>query len=166
MGRRSLDLSGQKFKNLTALKIIGSSKHHEKIWLCICDCGKETVVRASKLRSGRTGSCGCKSKDFFNPTHFGTGTRLYNIWRGMKTRCTNPHATQYARYGGRGITICPEWLHDFASFRDWALSNGYRDDLTIDRIDNDMGYFPDNCRWATIREQSLNRSTSIKRGLR
>ena len=84
-------------------------------------------------------------------------TRIYRIWSGMKDRCNRPKNEWYSRYGGRGITVCPEWLHDFKAFQDRALSHGYRDDLTIDRIDNDKGYSPDNCRWATMEEQIQNK---------
>ena len=88
--------------------------------------------------------------------HGGKGTRLYAIWKAMKTRCCNSNFKAYARYGGRGITVCDEWLHDFAAFRDWALANGYRDDLTLDRKETDGPYAPWNCRWATYKEQANN----------
>lgn len=86
-----------------------------------------------------------------------TTTRLYSIWQNMKQRCTNPKATEYANYGGRGITVCAEWLHDFKAFEDWAYSHGYREYLTIDRVDNNKGYSPDNCRCVTMEDQARNR---------
>lgn len=87
--------------------------------------------------------------------HGGKGTRLYNIWKGMRQRCTNPKATDYALYGGRGVTFAPEW-NEYGAFHDWAIANGYRDNLTLDRVDPDGMYAPDNCRWATAQEQRLN----------
>lgn len=87
-------------------------------------------------------------------------TRLYNIWRSMNQRCSNPNTKNYHRYGGRGIRVCDEWKHDFMAFHDWAMANGYSEELTVDRIDNEKGYSPDNCRWSTYKEQENNKSNS------
>lgn len=160
---RLIDLTGQRFGRLVVIERAGSSTSGFALWRCRCDCGKEIVVRGPLLRNGTTKSCGCfrseVSRDS-NTTHGQYGTRLYRIWYAMKTRTTNPHSENYKNYGGRGITVCPEWLNDFAAFQMWALSHGYQDDLSIDRIDNDKGYSPDNCRWATAKEQRHNRRDS------
>lgn len=169
---RLIDLTGQRFGRLVAIERVESrGKNRAAVWRCRCDCGKETFVRSDSLRSGMTMSCGCFNIDqkrnlmmAQNIVHGGYKTRLYNIWHNMKKRCYNPLDKYYKDYGGRGITICAEWLHDFVAFRDWALSHGYQDDLTIDRINNDGNYSPDNCRWATWKEQRINQRPRKKKG--
>lgn len=160
------DLTGLAFGRLTAIRRIPDEKPSK--WLCICSCGNTKIVRSSHLLSNSIRSCGCLHRDsviFRNKTshskHNMTGTRLYNIWRGMKLRCYNTNEPDYQRYGGKGIRVCQEWLNSFETFRDWALSSGYCDDLTIDRIDNDKGYSPDNCRWSTNYEQTRNRGNTV-----
>lgn len=160
---RLIDLTGQRFGRLTVVSRAENDKNKNPRWLCRCDCGHQTIVLGHLLRNGNTQSCGCLSHEQhsalmkeMNKVHEWTGTRLYRIWGAMKSRCYNPKQRNYKHYGGRGITICDEWLYDFVAFRDWALANGYCEDLTIDRIDNDKGYSPDNCRWTTMKEQRLN----------
>lgn len=127
------------------------------MWLCQCECGNILKVRAPDLKNGHTKSCGCLHKESKpNLTHGLGHTRLNNIWCNMKQRCFNPSNPGYHRYGGRGITMCDAWKNDFMEFYSWAMSNGYNDDLSIDRIDVDGNYEPSNCRWATQQEQSNN----------
>lgn len=128
-------------------------------WKCKCDCGNETVVTGSNLRSGNTKSCGCLS----GTTHGMTHTRLYHVWGGMIQRCTNPNAAKYSYYGGRGIRVCDEWCNSFVAFYEWAMANGYDPELpwykcTIDRIDVNGNYEPANCRWVDMKTQNNNKS--------
>lgn len=154
------------------------------IWKCKCDCGNITEANTSALRSGEKSSCGCLRKErkpksgkktndnqIRNIKNYDTGeylqaicsehglsrSRLYNIWQAMKTRCYNKNHKFYKDYGGRGIKICKEWQHDFMSFREWAVNNGYKDSLTIDRIDVNGNYEPSNCRWVTMSVQNKNK---------
>lgn len=138
------------------------------MWNCVCECGNTTTVRAKSLTCGVTKSCGCFAKEHMASIakkHGGYGTRLYAIWNSMRQRCLNKNNHAYGNYGGRGITICSEW-DDFSKFKDWAYRNGYDDhagrgECTLDRIDVNKGYYPGNCRWATAKEQSLNRRDTI-----
>lgn len=160
------DLTGMRFGRLTVLHR-APTVHKRTMWYCRCDCGSELIVGAGNLKAARTESCGCLQSErtsVANKTHGMHGTRLYRIWGCMHNRCHRKSYHAFKHYGGRGIKLCPEWDDHFEPFMEWALANGYGDDLTIDRIDSDGNYEPANCRWATMKEQNMNKR--IKNGLK
>lgn len=150
--RLIINLSGKQFGEWTVLRYIGN-----RYWLCQCDCGKLKLVRGSHLRDGQSKQC----RRCAPTTHGNSGKRLYSIWKGIIRRCDDSNHSSYHLYGGRGITICKEWKDDFDAFHSWAIQKGYADKLTIDRIDNDKGYEPSNCRWLTQAEQCNNTRSNI-----
>lgn len=159
--RRSFVEPGDKFGSLTVIKEVEPMacswhKYLLRMVLCKCECGKETTARLTFLTSGHTKSCGCLKFGPSKLTHGGARTRLYSIWRGMKDRCFNENTFSYKNYGAMGVSVCDEWL-DFEPFKDWALGNGYKDSLTIERKDTTGNYEPNNCTWIPKSLQSRNR---------
>lgn len=162
---KRIDLTGQRFGRLMVVRYAGRSRGKKNLWLCKCDCGNEKVVAVDKLHSGNTKSCGCLQREVHRKcrmTHGKSDTKLYLVWREMITRTENQNAERYGIYGGRGISICGEWHNDFQLFYDWAIQNGYKEGLTIDRIDVNGNYEPDNCRWITPYEQSRNLRKNVR----
>lgn len=160
-----IDLTGQRFGRLTVISraenYIKPNGHKESAWNCRCECGNEVIVTRTNLKRAR--SCGCLKNRCISEskiTHGLSDSRIYRIWRNMKSRCYNPNVDRYKQYGGRGITICDEWRDSFESFYKWTIDNGYSDGLSIDREDVNGDYTPDNCRWISMDKQADNKSNS------
>ena len=159
---RSVDLTGQKFGRLTVVRF-DHKENGRKYYLCQCDCGNFKIVSNHSLKSGNTKSCGCLHKEILiqrnkdNRVHHPENERLLRIWRAMLHRCYKETDEHYDYYGGRGIKVCDDW-HDFEAFQKWALVNGYADNLTIDRLDGNKDYCPENCSWATMTVQNNHKS--------
>lgn len=158
------DIVGRKFGSLTVIEQ-DRSFHSQKYtkWICKCDCGNVKSINRNSLIQGRTKSCGCERyerKKGINKTHGMSNTRIYHEWASMKRRC-KAHTKNEKNYYSRGIAVCKEWETDFVAFHDWAMKNGYNDSLSIDRIDNDKGYSPENCRWIPIEAQQSNKTNNV-----
>lgn len=163
-----LDIIGQRFGKLVAIHRCGSNRRGRAIWRLQCDCGSKITRCVDGLRRAAKPSCGCfkpgslnKGRAPASKTHGMSLTRIYSVWQNMRWRCHDPNNYRFRDYGGRGIKVCDEWQR-FEPFMAWAHSNGYRDDLQIDRIDNDAGYRPENCRFVTPAENMRNQRTTIR----
>lgn len=156
---RLIDLAGQRFGLWSAVKQTGNTKGGSALWLCVCDCGTSRSVVGSDLRQGKSTGCGCAGNDrigSLNRSHGASRSRLHIVWKNMRMRCMNPKSAGFANYGGRGISMCPEW-DDFSAFRQWALTAGYKETFSIERLDVNGNYDPANCIWADAQAQSENR---------
>lgn len=168
------DLTGQNFNRWTVIEYSGKDKYNNALWLCECNCENKTrrIVNGNNLRRGISTSCGCLQKELarenciernertgaqYAKKHGLRYTRIYAIWSGMIDRCYRKKNKKYKDYGGRGIRVCDEWRNDVNAFYNWAMNNGYDNNFSIDRINNDSNYEPNNCRWTTVDKQVNNR---------
>lgn len=161
---KASNLIGQRFGRLVVIARNGSNRRGQSLWLCQCECGKTVSTLGASLKRGNTKSCGCLSSDKVtarNTKHGESNTRLYHVWQGMKQRCEYQRHKNYPQYGGRGIALCSEW-QNYENFKTWAINNGYKEGLSIDRINSDLGYEPDNCRWVDSITQARNKRNNHK----
>lgn len=171
MVRTKEDLIGKRFERLVVLKqtedyVVPSGRHHPQ-WLCQCDCGNIVEVLGDSLKSGHTKSCGCLREDNLKTvaiTHGDSYSKLYGVYTSIIDRCYNPNNKRFKDYGGRGIIVCDEWKDSYLNFKTWAISSGYKEGLSIDRKDNNLGYNPSNCRWTTriVQQNNMRRNHIVE----
>lgn len=156
------DLSGKKFGKLSVICRIENTDKKHSYYKCRCDCGNICIKRSDIIKNSQHKQCGmCKRPRLDMTTHGHSNTHLYRVYYAMKQRCYNINCSEYHNYGARDIKVCDEWLNSFTSFYDWAINNGYRKSLQLDRIDNDDDYKPSNCRFVTPIENSNNKRTCV-----
>lgn len=157
------NLNGLRFGRLTVVGFSGLNKHRKATWNCLCDCGNSVIVVGASLKNGSTKSCGCyelETKQGRNATHGLRKHDLYKTWLNIKSRCYNSNNSHYKYYGKKGIGMCDDWKNNFKSFYDWAINNGWKRGLSIERVDNNKQYEPKNCKWIDMSKQSQNRTTN------
>lgn len=173
--RDESSLSGKRFGRLVVIEKVGKANSHGTLWRCKCDCGNIKDVRREYLTSGGTSSCGCLRNELRSKTAYEMGEKnvrhghcrrnnmhpLFNVWRGMRSRCKDPKHISYKTYGAKGISVCKEWDEDFVAFYEWCMANGYKKGLALDRIDPKGNYEPDNCRFITQAENNRRQKRTI-----
>lgn len=158
-----VDITGNKYNKLTAVKL--DRKTDREYWLFQCECGNTKVINKTSVVTGRAKSCGCLRAEKVSRVNLIDGRKknpLYPIWRSIIQRCTNPNDKSYKDYGSRGVNVCVEWQNDFNLFNQWCIDNGWIKGLEIDRIDNDKGYYPNNCRFVERKDNARNKRSNIK----
>lgn len=163
-----IDIVGNQYNRLTVLQLDKKDEKHRLYWLCKCICGETKTIRGDRLKKGITKSCGCLHKEKLKQIAEERKSkgklkkeRLYVIWIGIKQRCLNVNCNEYKRYGHKGIKICDSWLNDYQDFKKWSMKNGYKENLSIDRIDVYGNYEPSNCKWSDAKEQANNRTNNL-----
>lgn len=159
MSRKLNDLTGKTFGLLTVINRAENDINSKSMWCCKCDCGNEKIISGNSLSRGNSTSCGC-FKLKLHTTHGMSKSNIYKVFTGMLQRCNNKKHKNYKDYGARGISVCKDWL-TFESFYKWSMENGYRENITLDRVDNNGNYSPSNCKWVTMAQQSLNKRSSF-----
>lgn len=165
------NLTGKRFERLVVLKQINDyikpNGKHESNWLCQCECGNIVEVLGYSLKSGHTKSCGCLHEENLKTvaiTHGDSYSKLYGVYTSIIDRCYNPNNKRFKDYGGRGIIVCDEWKDSYLNFKTWAIFSGYKEGLSIDRENNDLGYNPSNCRWVTriVQQNNMRRNHIVE----